>query len=484
MDNNQVQTNDKISDELLEKIYKDRLVRMAMAKESHFWFFHIYLSRYIKSGIAPFHKEMFKLTEDQNIPLTGIIAFRSSAKSTIVITSTAIWSVVGKPQKKFVVIITKNQTQAKNRLNNIKKELESNGLLINDFGQFQQQNSEWTAFALELSGYNARIIACSRDEGIRGLLNRENRPDLILVDDVEDNNSIRNKEVRDDTYSWFCEEVMPLGTTDTKIMAVGNLLHKDSLLMRLKKKIEAKELRGVFKSYPLLDAEGNSTWPARFPPQEIEKIKSTTDPIALKQEYLLTLVDEHERIIQPEQISHYDKINENKKHFCYYVISVDPAFSEKEKTDFTAIITGEVYRYNSVTKIYILQTISQRMNPVKTMETIQMVYNTFKAKGATKVFVEGGGNQGSIASTAKTTYNVPITEVVPRGDKRTRLSMAAISIINGRVSFPRNGCKDLTEQIVDFGSCDHDDLADALSMLINQVEIDTNQATPEFFMLK
>ena len=50
---------------------------------------------------------------------------------------------------------------------------------------------------------------------------------------------------------------------------VGNMLHRDSLLMRMKDRVESGQKTGYFRKYPLLDAQGKSLWPERFSETEI-----------------------------------------------------------------------------------------------------------------------------------------------------------------------------------------------------------------------
>jgi len=75
-------TTGMITDIELEEIKKKRSVRRMLAKNSHLWFFSIYLGHYIKYPFAPFHSEMFALTEDQELRLSVLVAFRGSGKST------------------------------------------------------------------------------------------------------------------------------------------------------------------------------------------------------------------------------------------------------------------------------------------------------------------------------------------------------------------------------------------------------------------
>ena len=66
----------------------------------------------------------------------------------------------------------------------------------------------------------------------------KHRPDLVICDDIEDMASVRNKESRDKTYSWLKGDVFPIGDDKTKIVIVGNLLHEDSTLMRIREEIK------------------------------------------------------------------------------------------------------------------------------------------------------------------------------------------------------------------------------------------------------
>ena len=113
-------------------------------------------------------------------------------------------------------------------------ELESNDLIHKDFWPYDYDTNELGVTAINLPKIGARIIAVSREQGVRGLRHGPHRPDLIIADDVEDSRTVKNKESRDRNFAWFTGELLPLGGDSTKYLIVGNLLHEDSLLMRLK----------------------------------------------------------------------------------------------------------------------------------------------------------------------------------------------------------------------------------------------------------
>src|SRR5581483_11119142 len=120
--------------DLQAQLFTNKAVRSKVTTQSHQWFFSTYFASYITHESADFHREMFAITEDESQPLSVIVAFRGSGKSTIMTLSYPIWAVLGKQQKKFVLIASQTQYQARVHLTNIKRELESNDLLSNDLG--------------------------------------------------------------------------------------------------------------------------------------------------------------------------------------------------------------------------------------------------------------------------------------------------------------------------------------------------------------
>jgi hypothetical protein len=117
-----------------EVLRKQRAVRMELARSSHYYFFHLYMGLYVQYPTASFQKELYAITEDENTKHAVIVAFRGSGKSTIVTLSYPMWAILGKQQKKFIVILSQTQPQARMHLTNIKREFESNELLRKDFG--------------------------------------------------------------------------------------------------------------------------------------------------------------------------------------------------------------------------------------------------------------------------------------------------------------------------------------------------------------
>lgn len=476
-----------LTEKELEEIKKKRLVRRTLAKNSHFWFFSIYLGHYIKYPFAPFHSEMFALTENADIRLSVLVAFRGSGKSTLITLSYPIWAIVGSQQKKFILILSQTQSQARLHMANIKRELESNELLKADIGPFEEVSDEWGSNSIVISKYGARITVASTEQSIRGLRHGEHRPDLVICDDVEDLNSVKTREGRDKTFQWLVGEVLPIGDQDTKIVIVGNLLHEDSLLMRLKKGIQNEKLNGKYFAYPLLDMNNAIAWQAKFKTlKDVERLRTTigTDS-AWYREYLLRIISDADRLVHPEWIQYYDQIpSEDNGDFRYTATGIDLAISQRESADYTAMVSAKVFGYSDKLKIYILPyPVNKRLSFPETYETASQLSKDLGDGHYTKLYIEDVGYQQALIQDLSN-HNVPAEGVKVSGqDKRSRLALITHLIKQGKVLFPKgNQTEELIMQLTGFGIEKHDDLADAFSLLLLKI-LEEDRGEPSVFIV-
>ncbi len=461
-----------INDKLVNKVIKDRLVRISITKNSFLYFFHFYYAHYIKHETADFQKEIIHYLEKSTTENLYIVAFRGSGKSTMITTSYPIWAILGKQQKKFCIIFCQTKAQAKQHMMNIRKELEDNDLLKRDLGPFQEESDEWGSYSLVFSKHGARITVASTDQSIRGLRHNEYRPDLIICDDVEDVQSTKTQESREKTYHWLRGEVIPAGDRNTRLIIVGNLLHEDSLLMRIKDEITENRAQGVFKQYPLLDEHDNCLWPGKYPTiKEIEEEKmKVASEISWQREYLLRIIPSDDQVIYPEWIQYYDELpGEKHRGFRSTYAGVDLAISSKDTADFTAVVFAQVYSRKEKMRIYILPNpIMQKLNFPAQIDLMKNIKSTVLKGSQDTIFVESVAYQEALPQMLEF-HGIEAKAIRPKGDKRTRLSLTSMSIKSGLIKFPKQGCEKLIEQLVGFGVEKHDDLADAFSLLINAI---------------
>lgn len=456
--------------DIFERVRRDRRFRAELTGRSHLWFFHVYFSEYITCETAPFQKELISLTE-QNIPMLVVLAFRGSGKSTVCTMSLPLWSILGAQQKKFVLIVCQTQSQARSHLQNLRREMEGNVLLRDDLGPFEERDEEWNSGSLVIPKYNARITAISLEQSVRGLRHGAHRPDLIICDDIEDLSSVKTRESRVKTYQWFTRDLIPVGDRATNIIVVGNLLHEDSLISHLKEDIESEQRTGKIVEYPLLDKENKPLWPGKFKTDQdvLELKRMVGDDVAWSMEYLLEIVSDLERVVQPAWIQRYpdDFFATSRIQRPMMVLGVDLAISEKETADYTAIVPVIVTGMRESVQAFVATPIvNRRMSFAEQLDTIELMYHQLIEKYRVTVVVEDVGYQRALIQQLSDRGCIVEGFKVGNIDKRTRLNLISPKIRDGEILFPRTGVDHLVAQIVGFGVEKHDDLMDAFVMAV------------------
>lgn len=472
----------------LKVIEKSTPIRREIARESFQLFFEIYFAHYITSPIAWFQKEMFHLIEDEKNLFTTIMAFRGSGKSTIINTAFPLWSILGRHNLKFIVIIAQTQSQAKLYMRNLKEEILNNELLKKDLWPFREEGDESNASSIVLLKSEARITVISVDQSVRGIRHRNHRPQLIIADDIEDLQSVKTREWRDKLFEWWTKEIIPLGDAKkTRMFLVGNMLHRDSLLMRMKDRVESGQKTGYFRKYPLLNAEGRCLWPERFSESDIEELKKTVwSEVAWRTEYMLEDAWAEWQIVFPEWIHWYDDFPEpapamiNEGRSCYgnslphpidLNTGVDLAISESAAADYTAFVTGWEWGKFEHKILFVVDALARKMDFSETAETLaefhQKQSRMYKHNNH-EVIIETVGYQAAMEQYLRKGHKMDIIGLKPHGSKRERLALITDLIKTWRIKFPRTEAGImLVDQLIGFWKERHDDLVDAFTMMVN-----------------
>ena len=467
-----------LNENTLQTILSDRNMRASLTKESALYFATIYFPHYFGYGFAQFQFDMFRIVEDREGRLTVAITFRGSGKSTLFTTIAPLWCIMGIQQKKHVLIVCQTQEQARSHMASIKAELESNELLRSDLGPFKETNNTWNAMSLEFSKYGAKITAVSIDQGIRGLRYKQYRPDLIICDDIEDSSSVKTKEGRKRIHELYSSEIAPLGDLNTKMIMVGNYLHPNSLLTTLRESLRSGKIQGAELFVPLVNDEGQIAWPQKFSSlADIENLKAmVADNRIWMQEYMLKVIPEDDQLVRYEDIRWYDDIPAGwEPYLRFRAAGIDLAISKDAKADYTAVVSGSVYRNGNDYHIFIDRNPTNKRFNFR--ETIDFMHGFKASFPGTHLFVESTGYQRSLVQQL-TSEGIDAHEVqIGNVSKQERLALVVNWIRRGQVHFPKEGATDLVNQIVNLGSELHDDLVDAFTLLMIQVMMYTHDDT-------
>ena len=162
----------------------------------------------------------------------AIAAPRGEAKSTKVSMSFVTWCIVT-GAKWYPVIVMDAFEQAAEMLEAIKAELDANPRIASDFPEAAGQGKVWRAGVITTAN-GRKVEAFGSAKKIRGRRHGPHRPDLAILDDIENDENVNTPAQRDKLQKFVTASVLNLGPPDDSMDAIliGTVLHYDSVLSR------------------------------------------------------------------------------------------------------------------------------------------------------------------------------------------------------------------------------------------------------------
>lgn len=228
-------------------------IRRTRAAQDYGFFCRTYFPHYIKGDSSVFHQWFHDtvppLIRDAVGHLIEFSAPRGEAKSTLSTQLMSIYCVVFE-LKHFMPIVMDAFDQAATMLEAIKAELEVNSRLKMDFPDQTGRGRVWNASVI-LTANEIKIQAFGSGKRMRGLRHGAYRPDLVFLDDIENDENVRSKEQRDKLENWVLKTVLNLGPPDGSMDVVycNTILHYDSVANRFHRKPRwlRKKFRAIIK---------------------------------------------------------------------------------------------------------------------------------------------------------------------------------------------------------------------------------------------
>jgi predicted phage terminase large subunit-like protein len=394
----------------------------------------------------------------------AIAAPREHAKSTVVSVIFPLYCICYK-LRHFIVLISDTQPQAALQLAAIKEEIESNAELRADFGDLQG-DKKWDVNDCRTST-GISIAARGGGQSLRGLRYRQYRPDLVVLDDLENEEGVDNPEIREKLIKWFKGTVMNLGK-HCQIFCIGTILHFDSFLSNLLD--EEKFKRFIKKRYQAVDEEWHPEtvlWSAKWNLASLRLKEFDLGSVFFNQEFRNLPISADTQVFQESWILAHAftreemRMRELQGETFMRVTYYDPAISQKKRADFFAGVTLAVD-----SKGYLLV---HRAEQIKCPYTLQKkhILDRYDEERPSIVGIENQAYQDALKQemeeqSRETGRYINIVGVPNLTDKFLRISSISSLVENGTIRFCLDGTqKTLISQLLFLGKI-KDDLADAL----------------------
>ena len=275
---------------------------------------------------------------------------RGHAKSTHVSLMIPLWLMIQESRTIHVMIlVSKSEDGACLLLGDLQCELQFNTLLRADFG-IEIDEGNWSAGKFKtLDGM--LFMAIGRGQSPRGIKNRGQRPDYIVIDDIDDDEMVRNPARVSQAFDWCLSAL--LGAMDMgrgRFVLVGNRIGKDSVLSRFAERPET-----YHTVVNAIDASGAPSWPEKYTREEIMGLRTYMGERRFQKEYMNNPVNEGAVFLRKHiRYGRILPLREYRSLVCY----TDPSFKSGTSNDFKATMlvgktrTGEYH----VVKAYADQT--------------------------------------------------------------------------------------------------------------------------------
>lgn len=199
--------------------------RIARAEWDKLYFMKTYLPHYFNKPFGAFHEEWGELG-DLRDDCAFVAAPREHGKSVFFTFGDPIHDVCYE-LRHFILIISDTNDQATGFTLPIRLEFEDNPRIRHDFGELM--GPTWAKNDYTTSN-GVRVLARGRGEKVRGLKNRQHRPDKAVVDDFENDENVRNPKRVKDGKDWLLKAVIGSLGEGFCFLMVGNLFHPKSVL--------------------------------------------------------------------------------------------------------------------------------------------------------------------------------------------------------------------------------------------------------------
>ena len=418
----------------------------------------------------------------------AIKAPRGSAKSTVTTFLDTIHGITLK-RERFIVIVQNTYAKAAGSLNNIKYEFRYNKKLIDDFGvDMEVKDAEGDTIFSHGDGFMCRVLCKGADQlgSIRGERFGAYRPTLIIVDDIEDDEMVKNPERREELEKQFNEVLNYAGEAgETRIVVDGTILHDDSLLAKMisaDKYTRFEKLK--FMARNIVGNEKVSLWPEKWSVADLDQMERD-DPVGFAKEMqgdpssgTLETIDRQDfrywKVVDNKIIlMNKDGSTNGKWEFtdCRAAIACDLAWEEKKASDYSVVVPGLVTPNNDLLICDYISKRGLRPNELEeiifemserygklTGKRVPIGFEKAKLEKVMKWFLQEAQRRRDEWLLLKD-ISWGTTDKIERVMNRLANRYAQHSI------YHKTGMGDLENQLVRLKSSAHDDIADAVSML-------------------
>ena len=317
---------------------------------------------------APFskkHDELFEVLDDPTEQKVLVIAHRGFGKTSLFNYAVPAKALLYKDTT-FIVPVSESASHSVEQSENLKRELESNAKIRAIIGDVKNTSNTYSKEEW-ITDHGVKVLPRGQNQQIRGRIFNDERPGLIVCDDLESSESVQNPDQRMKLKEWFFSDL--LNSVDRRkdnwrILVIGTILHEASLLQDLR-----TDSSWTVIEAPLCDEQFKSYWPTFMPDSKIKQLKTEMDNQGMTHKFYLEYMNNpaprEDAVFRMEDFRYYTEETEEEKRRLdnmENVVILDPAKTEKVHNAFTAIVGIAVDPVRNA--IYVRDIVNEHLRPL------------------------------------------------------------------------------------------------------------------------
>ena len=451
---------------------------------------------------APFHYELGNYLINDLIQKLNVSASRGHAKSSIVGCIFPLYHIMYEPGPKLIILVSRTQDHAIKLLGSIRDILDYSANFRRIYGYWGKYSSiEWNQAQVKLKD-GTMIICKGIGQQIRGIKVGNQRPTLIIADDLQDESNTKTSEVMTGDMKWFLQAASyALDPIRGRIVNIATPQHQLCISEQLK---GADGWTNLHYAPVWEDDNKVALWDAWVPVSKLQGWYDEADSLNRKsiffREILCQIVADEEQLFKEDDLRYYtghfeltpshdgilhvtsmDK-EPCDKHIPINVFTgIDPASSMAARADYS--VTFNLGIDKSMNR-WILPYWRKHANPLE--HSVQIVDN-FKTYRPEITRVESIAYQEMLRQTVKALSEqqnlfIPGLEIkeTPRQKKSDRLT-GLQAIPAQRKLFIMENMTEFIQEALLYPRGKHDDLLDGFWLANKRVYPPThvNDTTPQ-----
>lgn len=435
--------------------------------------YDIYSTLTVKDSIPAEHVKrlsdelMATVLDDDAKDRLCVIQPPRTAKSSTITLSFPFWLILMNPEFN-ILIVTYNDTLAKRFGTRLRQLfIDNEDLLASRDIYLSKAEHAKTSFSFENS--KGELLGSINLVGTRGTITGTD-VDICICDDLIKGFMDTTQKLLDDLYEWFREILIPRLEPHSKLFVLGTRWHTQDIIGRLQKNHPEKYR---FIHLKALNEDGSCIWPNKYTPEFFEDRREDVGDRVFEAEYQGQPLDETGDFFDLDWLIFEEDFDYSNPLITGQVRSWDLAYSAEEPgkdNDYTA--SCKMYRLSDDT-YYVTDVNMERYGD----GLLNVLLRTARLDTPNVRILIETGTKGGAAKELYNQYEKHFTGYMtkqsePVGSKVDRAYAFKVALMQGKIRFvlDDNQRELLMNQLKGFPLAKHDDLVDALSYAILELQ--------------